>query len=219
MKHVARTVVIALALIALSGCVDVVQYISGDGAAIDVYLRLTLQKGAFELANSFSDEPQDMEETFDQEFGLNESEVVADFPFGIEPEYAPINSEFEYGFELRYSAPRSVLGQEPEGEAGFVPFIDAEGVRIPFADQEGSVMGEDGEGEGDDEFANAFLGGSRYRLMLSKRLVSRVSEARLVTPSDSREVLVTEFPDVWMVEFPTSLWLNAESGTYLDVRF
>lgn len=216
MRRIVTLGVIAIAVVALSGCVDVVQYISGDGSAIDVYLRLTLQKSAFELANSFSDEPQDMEEMFDEEFGLNEAEVTETLPFGIEPEYTAVNSEFEYGFELRYSAPRSVLAQKPEGDAGFVPMISASGVRIPFAEQEGSG-GE--QGEGDDEFADAFLGGSRYRLMLSKRLVSRVSDAYIVTPSDAREVLVTEFPDVWMIEFPTSLWLSAERGTYLDVRF
>jgi hypothetical protein len=222
MKRAVKIGLMLLAVVALSGCVDIVQYISGSGSTIDVYLRLTLQKGAFELANSFSDEPEDMDQMFEEEFGINESEVTESLPFGIEPEYTPVDSEFEFGFELRYSAPRSVLSQEGPDDAGFVPVITASGLRIPFAEQ---GDGEEQEAEpgpedgGDDEFANAFLGGSRYRLMLSKRLVSRVREANLVTSDESRPVLVTELPDVWMIEFPTSLWLNAPSGTYLDVRF
>ncbi len=218
MKRVVRFAVVALAMVALTSCVDVVQYISGDGTIIDVYLRLTLQKSAFELANSFADEPQDMTEMFEDDFELTEEEVTAEFPAGIEPEYTQVNSEYEYGFELRYSADRSVLSQAPESSAGFIPTVTTRGIRIPFAQAEAQEGGEAGGGDG-DEFANAFLGGSKYRLMISKRLVSRVSDARIVNSEGDRDVLVTELPDVWMVEFPTSLWLNAEQGTYLDVRF
>ena len=213
-----RVVIMITAVAVLAtGCVDVVQYISGTGSTIDVYLRLALQKSAFEIGNSFSDEPQDMDEMFEEDFELNRDEVLGELPEGITADYSQINNEFDYGFELSYSASRDTFA-ELEGEEGaFVPRVTARGMTIPLAEAgDGSGGGQSGEG---DEFAAAFLGGAKYRVFISKRLVSRVSSARLANGSMSTDVTVIDLPDVWMIQFPISLWLMSDATPSLEISY
>ena len=214
MKHVKLTVVL-VALVALAGCVDVVQYISGAGSQIDVFLRLTLQKSAFDLGNALADEPQDMDEMFSSEFELDEDTVSEELPPGVTADFAQVNDEFEYGFELRYSADREILRtMDDYGDGFFVPRISNFGLSIPLG-----PANDGSEGGQGDEFAAAFLGGSKYRLFISKLLVSRVSQAFLVSPGTRTPVSILELPDVWMIQFPVSLWLTAEEAPSLEVIF
>jgi hypothetical protein len=213
-----RTVLLAAAVgLLATGCVDVVQYVSGSGSTIDVYLRLTLQKGAFEMANQFSDEPQDPDEMFEEEFELDEATVLEELPAGIDAAYEQVNDEFEYGFELRYSASRDTLADLDEQQAALVPRVTRQGMTIPLASD--GESGDTGSAEESDEFAAAFLGGAKYRVFVSRRLVSRISSARLVSGDESTEVTVIELPDVWMVQFPVSLWLMAEQTPTLEIRY
>ena len=69
------------------------------------------------------------------------------------------------------------------------------------------------------ERPDAFLGGTKYRLMISKRLVSRISEARVLTGPDSIPIGITDLPDVWLIEFPISLWYGAEHSSTLEILF
>ena len=209
-------------VLTLTGCVEVVQYISGSADSLDVYLRVALQKSAFELANSFADDPQDMDQVFENEFDLQEDDVIGDLPDFIQANYTPVNSEFEYGFELRYKLRRNQLdalidsGMLPDNDAdaAFVPRVTDEGISIPLAEGGGTDAA-----AGGDQMAAAFLGGSKYRLMISRRLAGTVSAARLVTPEETTQLDVTELPDVWMIEFPVLLWLSAPAGARLEIEY
>jgi hypothetical protein len=216
----ARTLVLAvIALVMLGGCVDVVQYISGSGSTIDVYLRLTLQKSAFEMANSFSDEPQDLNEMFDEEFDLDRETVLGELPPGVEASFETVNDEFEYGFVLSYSAARDVLANAAGADDGaFVPQVGIRGMTIPLAQANEDGDDDAAPGQG-DEFAGAFLGGSKYRVFISRRLVSRVSSATLVSGANETPVTVIELPDVWMVQFPVSLWLMSDDEATLEIVY
>jgi hypothetical protein len=202
--------VLLAAAVMLSGCIDVVQYISGSALNIDVYFRLTMQKSIFELAGAFGEEPQDLDAMF-EEFDLNEDDVVASLPPGVEAGFDSINSDSEFGFELRYSAPRSALDSLEDGEAEFVPRISPWGIVIPLGEGNGSADS--------DEFADAILGSAKYRLLISKRLVSRVSEARILAGPVSTPVSVTELPDVWLLEFPMNLWYASDYAPTVEILF
>jgi hypothetical protein len=207
----ARVIAALAAVLALAGCLDVVQYVSGSAGEIEVFLRLTLQKSVFELASSMGGEPQNLDEMFEQEFNLNEDEVMGELPPGLEAEFSSVNSPSEFGFELRYRASRALLESAPDGDAAFVPRISPTGMSIPLGEGQG--------GEGSDEFAAAFLGSSKYRLLISKRFVSRVSEARLVAADESYPVTVIDLPDVWLLEFPIGLWVGSTEASVLEVLF
>jgi hypothetical protein len=196
----------------LTGCIDIVQYISGDSNDIYVYTRVTLQKSAFEMANSFSDEPQDLEKMFAEEFPLDEQSVRENSPEWLELEFEPVNTAHEYGFAMNYHAPREEFGRIPDGEAELVPRFVRNGIVIPLS--EGGATG----GE-QDQFTQAFLGGAKYHLMISKRLVCNVAAARLVTDEAIHEIAVTSFPDIWMLEFPVSLWLGTSGVPQIEIDF
>lgn len=213
-RRLGRLGLALVTVLAVTGCVDVVQYISGSGGDIDVYLRLTLQKSAFEMGNAFSDEPQDIDSMFEEEFDFEEDNVLNELPPGVSAEFAQVNDEFEYGFELSYSASRAALNAVESDEAAFVPRIGSRGITIPLGESGGA-----GGGSEDDQFAAAFLGGAKYRVFVSKMLVSRVSEAFLVRSAERVPVSVLEFPDVWMVQFPVSLWLMSDEPPVLEIEF
>lgn len=200
-------------LLVLTGCVDVMQYISGQGSEAEVIFRLTLQKSAFELANSMSEEPQDLDRMFEQEFSLGEEEVFGELPPELNATYEAVRSEFEYGFELRYSVNRARSLELPPEGAPFVPRVSNRSIVIPLA------PGDAAEGQGEDQFAAAFFGSSKYRLFLSKRFVSRVSSATIEIGQDVMPIDVKELPDVWLVEFPISLWLFAPEPPTIEVFF
>jgi len=197
-------------LVGLFGCLDVVQYVSGTATEIDVYFRLTLQKSIFELANSMGDEPQDLNKMFEEQFNLEEGEVLDELPPGVEADFASLNTESEFGFVLTYTVPRALIDELSDDEAAFVPRVSPWGMFIPLSA---------GEGQDTDEFAQAFLGSAKYRLMISKRLVARVSAARVVSSERSVDVSVTDLPDVWLVEFPVSLWFGASGTPSLQILF
>lgn len=212
--HRARRILAAagmsVVLLGLAGCIDVVQYLSGSADDVDIYFRLTLQKSVFELVNALGDAPQDMDEIF-KDFNLNEDEVVRELPPGVEADYRPVNTDFDYGFELRYSVPRSILGATSEPGNPFIPLLTPRGLSIPLSEGNGSSE--------TDEFASAFLGSAKYRLFISKRLVSRVSAARILAGPESTAVTITDLPDVWLLEFPLSLWYTSDYSPVLEVLF
>ncbi|MCK4514918.1 MAG: hypothetical protein KAU31_06650 [Spirochaetaceae bacterium] len=201
---------VLISAVLLSGCLDIVQYISGSASEIDVYFRLTLQKSLFEMGNALGGAPQDLDLMFEG-FELNEEEVVAELPPGVAADFQPVNTDLEIGFELRYTVARAVLDSLSDTEAAFVPRVSKYGIRIPFSEGNGS-------GES-DEFADAFLGSTKYRLMISKRLVSRISEARVLAGPESVSVSVTDLPDVWLLEFPLSLWYGSDYRATLEILF
>jgi hypothetical protein len=214
MKRVIRIALvlgIAAVAIGLTGCLDVVQYISGNSSEIEVYLRLTLQKSVFELANSMSDEPDDLDSMFEEEFDLNENEVLGELPPGVNARFERVNSDYEFGFVLSYTAPRELLASVPADEGAFVPRITPQGMTIP--------LGEGGDDGGGDQFVDAFLGSAKYRLLISKRLVSRISAARLYAGPDSVPVTVIDLPDVWLLEFPVSEWFGAAESPSVEILF
>lgn len=210
LKRIRTVVAVAALTLAVTGCIDVVHYVSGSGSSIDVYLRFALQKSAFEMANAFADEPEDLDEMFSEEFDLEEENVLAELPPGVEASFTGVNDEFEYGFVLEYTASREAL----DAGGAFVPRISQRGMSVPLAE-----TGNGGGSPEDDQFAAAFLGGAKYRLLVSRRLVSRVSAARLVTGDGATEVTVVELPDVWMIQFPVSLWLGAAETPTLEIIF
>lgn len=213
-RRITRFLVLAAILgsaILLSGCLDIVQYISGSATEIDVYFRLTLQKSIFGLASAFGDAPQDLDKMFKEQFDLNEEDVLADLPPGVVAEFQPVNTDLEFGFEMRYSVPRGILSSLSDTEAVFVPRVSPWGISIPFG--EGGGSGES------DQFAEAFLGSAKYRLMISKRLVSRISEARVQAGPESVPISVTDLPDIWLLEFPMSLWYSSDHLATLEILF
>lgn len=201
---------VAAVILGLSGCIDVVQYLSGSADDVDIYFRLTLQKSVFELVNALGDAPQDMDEIF-RDFNLNEDEVVRELPSGVEADYRPVNTDYDYGFELRYSVPRSVLGAVSDQGGPFIPRLTPRGLSVPLSEGNGSAE--------TDEFASAFLGSAKYRLFISKRLVSRVSAARILAGPQSTPVTITDLPDVWLLEFPLSVWYTSDYSPVLEVLF
>ena len=203
---------IGAAVLVLGGCVDIVQYVSGTSREISVFTRITLQKSIFEMGAAFGGEEQDIDEMLESEFSLDEAAVLKGMPPDMTAAFSPVNTEYEYGFELRYSADRARFAEIPDDEGMFVPRIDPRGMWIPLSD--GAAEG----GEIDPTGA-AFLGSSKYRLMISKRLVSRISSAYLETAEGVHDITVSDLPDIWLLEFPVSLWFSSRSAPVVRVSF
>ena len=148
---------------------------------------------------------------FAEEFNLNEDEVLKELPAGVTAEFNMVNSDSEFGFELMYTASRVELGRLSESEAAFVPRVTPWGMTIPLSEGGGS--------EESDEFAGALLGSAKYRLMISKMLVSRISDARIIAGEESHPVTITDLPDIWLLEFPIGAWYSSDGTSRVEVVF
>ena len=197
-------------LLVLGGCVDVLQYISGTSYSVSVFTRFTLQKSIFEAAAAFGGDSSQTMPDLSEEIPLDQATITDEMPPWLDASFEPIDTEMEYGFEMRYTAPREELARLPDDEAGLVPRVLIDRITIPLSA---------GSETPNDPFSTALLGSAKYRLMISKLFLSRVSAAYLVDGDEMNELAVTDLPDVWLIEFPMSLWFGATGTPRIEVWF
>ncbi len=198
------TVILAAATLLLTGCLEVVQHIgSGPGDSVDNYVRVTLQRGIFSFAEAFGGEAM-TDEDFAEEFGMSEQEVLEDLPAGVSARFEPVITEFDFGFSLRTTTDRSFRSDE----GAFVPMIRDGSlyIHLPPGDEE----------EADE--AAFFLASAKYRIILDKEVMPHVSSAEIVGTGGTTQVDVTEFQNVWLLEFPVLLWFSGGNKPVIQVR-
>lgn len=209
-NYLLRTVLIAASVLALSGCLEVVQHIGpGAGNTVETYVRLTLQRAIFQFAESFGGDPVSDEELTEQ-FGLTESEVLQDLPEGISARFEPFVNEYDVGFVLRTTTPRSFRAEE----GVFVPTLAGNELRVRLPPGNEGDGGSNNGGE-----AAFFLASAKYRVLLEKAVWPSVSGA-VILPSEGEEVdvQVTEFAGLWLIEFPVLVWMSAGENPVLTIR-
>lgn len=205
-NNLTRALLIAGTTLLLTGCLEVVQHIgTGSGNTVDNYIRITLQRSIFSFAESFGGEaPSDDE--FAREFGMTENEVMKDLPEGVTAQFEPIVTDYDYGFALTTTTNRSFRA---ERDAAFIPQLVGDELHVMLP-------------PGNDEEANEaafFLASAKYRIIVDKTILPILQEANLInTRGESVPVDLTEFQNVWLVEFPVLLWLSAGDQPLVVLR-
>jgi len=177
----------------LASCLDVTQGISGDGTAVEVQTRVALSTAMLELGASMGggELPEDG-------LGLDGTPfdpATMDLPAGVSTTSSSFETELERGYELRMVGLRKAFA---EWSADFVPVIGADSILVTLPATDGA----DEEG-----FATAFLSMAKYRLVLSRKLVSALPAARIEAGGKSFPGTVYRMSEVYIVELPLVLWL------------
>ena len=190
LKAAVRGLVILIGVFALSGCVEIFQYITqNEHGELELTASVRIQKSLFEAATSFTGEaPPD----YETEFGFTEEEITEEYPDWLELTFDTIDTDLEYGFEVSLRGTPQRLQQHRT--APFLPHTEENVTSILFEGE--------GEATADDDIALALFASSKYRLLISKNYLPNISAVWYETGGRRTPVEVHDYDDVYYIEFP-----------------
>jgi hypothetical protein len=205
MKESIRRLILLLLIIPFcTGCVDVVHYVGKEENDLFVNLRITLQKMVFQSMAEMSGE-EVSDDYFRGEFGMTEDAISEELPPYAKATLTEVNTQFDFGYDISMYVEEEVYDALSETEE--VPFFPAETEKgfqivIPSAGA---------DTEDDSEMAAAFLMSAKYRLIVSKELISEYDEIFIKADYEAYVPSVKEFPDIFIIEFPLAFWFLSEN--------
>lgn len=198
-----RLLFAGLAVLLLSSCLDVVQTIDLGGQRLDTSIRLTIAKGTFEAAAAVGGEEPDFSDIPD--FAGEDAPVEFAVP-GITVNTRSINSATDIGVEWSASYPPRALDDAPLEGRFFLPGRSADGIELFLPP---------GEEQPEDQLTVAFLGGAKYRILLTGgRPVRDVS-----VDGDTELDTITRLGNVTYIELPLTIWLSATEPVRIEILF
>ncbi len=208
-KSVLILLVLSAALL-LSGCIDVVHYISKDIAGdTEVYFKVAVSKAVFQMAESMGGGGDTTEEPAEGP-DMNMDAVREQFPQWVDVSFDTIDNEAESGFALRYSVDKQ--RQVPlEDPPPLFPIRTKDGFDILLPAQEkeegGSTAGQS------DQMGSLFLASSHYKIILSKKVAAKIQSAELTVGGESYPVAITNLEDLFVLEIPFLPWFLSSGQT------
>ena len=150
----------------LSGCIDALEYISENRNNINVSFRLAIQKAVFEMMAEMNDEEIN-DDYFKKNFGPDENEFKKQFLKGVDSEFKEINTELEYGFDVRFKISKKKLPTilKKNEKVYFIPIKMGNMLNVVLP------SGSYADSSEDNEYAEAFLAGAKYRMIISKTYI------------------------------------------------
>jgi len=160
----------------LSGCIDALEYISENRKNINVSFRLAIQKAVFEMMAEMNDEEIN-DDYFKKNFGPDENEFKKQFPKGVDLEFKEINTELEYGFDVRFKISKKELPTilKKNEKVYFIPIKMGNMLNVVLP------SGSYADSSEDNEYAEAFLAGAKYRMIISKTYIKNIKEVSIKT--------------------------------------
>ncbi len=180
-----KILLIIFSCLVLTGCLDIVQYISIDGNQIHMSLRYAIQKMVFEMASSFSEETVDYDEM--SLVGEDVKEMFGDTLV----EARDINTATEIGVEMivntQLNSPSdSWYPEDVKNRIPFLPYKIGDHYEI-FID---SLSEESNE---DLSIGLGLLASSKYRIMVNKTDDFKDISGFEILPIDGAELSFEEY--------------------------
>lgn len=193
-KKLLLTAAVILSTFMFTGCIDIVENISYSDSNYNIGIRITLSKLLFAMANE------------DPDKFLNQLQSSDDIPENAE--INPINSELEAGVYFKVKIdPQNATEEQKE----FLPLVKKDGkVIIPvfLYDQNFSDIEKmDAESKG---IAQAMLSTAKYRVNLSKKIISPLSDVKFVCESETHPVEYYDMGEMYCIEIPFILLMNGK---------
>lgn len=211
MRWIYTTLLLGLVLL-LTGCLDIVHSVSETEGELESRYRITVSKSIFQLAESFGGEGSSVPDAeMNQELGLEAEEIQRELPPGLDSRVEEINTEYDVGLDVTV-APGD---EESEESVIWLPRRQGEELSIPLFPSQEEVS----EGTENSQEADAFLGGRKYRLIISKSICPEEPTFLLQIANEERPevVEVIELAEVYLIELPLVAWLEAP-GARVVVR-
>lgn len=175
--------VAVLAVICLTSCVDYTQSISLKDGKYTVYIKFTLSKTLFAMAD------QDADEWVDKLLE-DENEVEA---------LRKVSTDVEVGAEGRFVIDAKTRDAD---EKAILPVISKTKVLLPFLPRE-AASGLKTDDEDTNDMTAAILSSAKCRILVGKNIISKIDSAYFAGKGGQNySIAVFDYGEVWGIEVP-----------------
>ncbi len=195
---------VSLFSLSFMSCVDYVQSIGYKNGKYQIYYKLTLSKMVFAMMDA---DPEDMF----REIGMNDT---SDIPPGAS--FRRVDTDLDVGFEISAEINPKTAN---ENDKKALPFSEGNRMYVPFLPGEEDVFPEDFSDIADSEddmtsaMAQAMLSSTKFRILLSKKMVPAVGTVYFEgLRGQDCSLPVFDYGDSYCIEIP--LILFTEKGKY-----
>ncbi len=134
---------------------------------------------------------------FKKNFGPDENEFKKQFPKGVDLEFKEINTELEYGFDVRFKISKKKLPTilKKNEKVYFIPIKMGNmlNVILPSGSYAYSSEG--------NEYAEAFLAGAKYRMIISKTYIKNIKEVSIKTGKETIKPQLIVYDEILKIYF------------------
>lgn len=208
MKKILLYVCLFFCSLMLTSCIDVVQHITrkSDGTEKNI-ISITFSKAIFEMAkamqgDSFSPNYDD----FFKELGETDS-LNSD---GFSATRSKIDNEFSAG----YLIDMDINYKDKAIKEKVLSNIEAEGLPVHVYDKDKIVINlgflHNNATSKNDEMGQAFLASAKYRLLLSKTCMPKLSKVVLKSRNGEMNMAYADFYDEYLIEIPILLLVEKQ---------
>jgi hypothetical protein len=209
MPKLLRLVAVLIAALLLGACIDVTQYISKDKQGlINVYLKIGVAKSLMELVKS---ESSNFSDPFQGLSGLQAEDVFGGLPAGTKMTSEKIDNDFEYGIALsiamdfQQQIKKGLL--DPSHIISFVPIDRGTKVTIDLPSSE--------DAESDNLFTDSMLKSFKYRLIVAKSYMPKISRVIVSTKSFDYKPELISLSDIYLIEIPIGYLITPDEGSQI----
>ena len=196
-------VLVAILSITLTSCFDITQSVSLIDGRYNVSVKCGFDRNMLYLADADED-------SLTEELNKLESDIQNESYHIV---FNRIDTGNEMGFFLRFDC--SEDADVTSDLANFLPYRDRRGLKFPL------VLGEEiGQTEVDDplDIAATVLSIAKYRLMVDKNVIERISSAAVIDKDSRHSVNVSfyDFGAYYLIDVPVNV-LYGSKWTYTDI--
>lgn len=197
-------VILAMAILMFSSCIDILETIETSGNQVDMMLRISFSKSLIEGAASMSGEEPDYSDLPDF---TGEDGMINDSVPGVDLKASKLDNDVDYGVTVNAHYNSNAVAGLDEKDRTFLPYVDGKRIEIllPPSSEEGEM----------DEMTAMFFGSAKFRILI-KQSTQRREVDQVLVGGEPGTVSVTSIGDVVMVEVPLTTWLM--STDYLPVE-
>jgi hypothetical protein len=186
--------IILLVVFSLTSCIDYVQSISYKDGKYHFYNKVTFSKLLMEMSDEDVD---DFMEEFDED-------VVSSLPDFVSAN--PVETDLEVGAEISFSINPKEATEE---QKTFLPKKSGNKYFIPFMFSEEFSSGDFDDYE-DDELAFAIFSSAKCRVLISKKIISKIEDAYFEgTDDENFEIPVFDYGDSFCLEIPFVIFFES----------
>ena len=208
MKKILLYVCLFFCSLMLTSCIDVVQHITrkSDGTEKNI-ISITFSKAIFEMAKAMQgDSFSPNDDDFFKELGGTDS-LNSD---GFSATRSKIDNEFSAG----YLIDMDINYKDKAIKEKVLSNIEAEGLPVHVYDKDKIVINlgflHNNATSKNDEMGQAFLASAKYRLLLSKTCMPKLSKVVLKFRSGEMNMAYEDFYDEYLIEIPILLLVEKQ---------
>jgi hypothetical protein len=206
-------ILLGMLTLLFASCFNITQHISKEGNDLNVFVKFSVSKSIFEMANSMGGKSD--ENPCEDVFKFNEDQIINTFPKNIKAEYKKVDSELECGYEMYITIDmnsKEYKKLKKDNAPAFLPIIDKKEIFIAFPQDEE-------EDKDDDQMAAGFMASAVYKLTLNRNVVEKIKSASFINADETFEVSFIELPDIYIIEVPLAYWISSSSDGALVLKY